>query len=635
MKPLKLKNPSAPGVAPAITRSCNRIASVAVKVPVPHLEGEYSYLVPAQMELAVGSMVKVPFGSQTTTGYVTEIFALPSQEQSSAHQLKVIEKIENKHQWFESGLLDRSRRIASLYGGSLNGILNLAIPRRSPTNKSATQVLEGLIPAKDNHRRFLADTFGTNWMKASQAALILTPAMLWERVIASLLSSESMSTLVLIPQESLIDRLLLALKKVGLSNVAVIHSSRAESERAHLHQLILRGSVKVLVGTRSAALAPFQPDRVVVLDMGDLNYRERRHPYFRVDEPLIWQGCKQFIAVNHAPTMEMLASGIALSYPRKRLVALRDFRSKDSTEMVKAISTSISANAKSNILVSINDRSFVSSMLCARCKNILRCDCGFAIGLKQRDADPQCSRCAKRQVTPRCKHCQGDKFLSYKGGAEKWALTLGKSIPKSRVVLSNADTFKAEIVQSKSGAQIVLATHGCEPLIVDDSGQSTGYQIVALIGGNGLFNSPSFAIQEETRMRWARALGLLSPENGIVLADLDQAHPEFRAMRSGDHTRHLGDWLKERRSLNLPPYSCIAEIRGEVSALTKLRASLAEDRLFKDKRGVIFPVQDSLFLVKVPRRDRFELLQLLQGVIRIRSSKRLSPISFIVEPDYL
>jgi len=39
--------------------------------------------------------------------------------------------------------------------------------------------------------------------------------------------------------------------------------------------------------------------------------------------------------------------------------------------------------------------------------------------------------------------------------------------------------------------------------------------------------------------------------------------------------------------------------------------------------------------VKVSRKRRFELLQLLQGVIRMRSSKRLSPISFMIDPGYL
>jgi len=73
----------------------------------------------------------------------------------------------------------------------------------------------------------------------------------------------------------------------------------------------------------------------------------------------------------------------------------------------------------------------------------------------------------------------------------------------------------------------VLATHGCEPIIVDESGRASGYQIIALIGGNGLFNSPSFTNHEESRVRWGRALGLLSPKDGVVLADLDAGHPEF------------------------------------------------------------------------------------------------------------
>ena len=635
MKPLKLRNPPAPGVASSPPPSCNRVASICVKVPVPHLEGEYSYLVPEGFDIDIGSIVRVPFGSQVTTGFVTEVIKLTEQERKSVQSLKVIEKVVNKERWFDSTLLERSRRIASLYGGSLYSILNLATPRKTPIGKSQLKVFEGVIAEKDLHRRFITDTFGANPLKARQAALILTPGMLWERIIASLMLSDSRSTLVLIPQESLIERLLAALKEVGLSDLAVIHSARSESERCQLHQLLLKGRVKVLIGTRSAALAPFHPQRVIILDAGDSNYRERRHPYFRVDEPDMWRESEQFLAVNHAPTMEMLASGQNLTYSRKRFIAARDFRSKSSDEMVKAIASLIPAKAKFNVLVSINDRSFVSSLICARCKNTLRCECGFAMRMKQRDSKPECTRCTTLVSSPRCKHCQGENFLSFKGGAEKWALTLGKSISGSRVILSNADSFKKELVHSQSGSLIVLATHGCEPMIVDESGRHKGYQVVSLIGGNGLFNSPSFSIQEETRLRWARAMGLLSPTNGVVLADLDPGHPEFRAMRSGDYLKHLSGSLSERRDLNLPPYSTIAEIQGEVSALTRLRTNLAEDKLFKEKESAIFPVQDSRLLVKVSRKRRFELLQLLQGVIRMRSSKRLSPISFMIDPGYL
>lgn len=635
MKPLKLKNPPAPGLRSSTSHSCSRIASVSVKVPVPHLEGEYSYLVPDHLNIGLGSLVRIPFGSQKTTGFVTELIDIAQQDQGKSHELKEIEKVVNNHRWFDPGLLERSRRISSLYGGSLHSILNLAVPRKAPEGKLQKGIFEGVIAVQEKHQRFVADYFGTSWLKSRQMGLILTPGILWERIIASLLASDSKSTLVLIPQESLINRLIVALREIGISDVAVLHSSRTESERAELHQLLLQGRVKVLIGTRSAALAPFRPERVIVLDAGDSNYRERRHPYFRVDEMAMWQECQHYLAVNHAPTMEMLASGMTLAYSRKRFLTARNVRSVNSSELVKTIAKLIPPRSKSNILVSINDRSFVSSMLCALCKNVLRCDCGFPMRMRERGGHLECSRCAKVILTPRCKHCHGEKFLSYKGGAEKWALTLGKSISGSTVMLSNSDSYKPEIRQSDSGALIVLATHGCEPIIVDESGRASGYQLIALIGGNGLFNSPSFTSHEESRVRWGRALGLLSPKDGVVLADLDAGHPEFRAIRSGEYSQSLAESLKERRNLNLPPFSVVAEIRGEPSVLSRLRTNLEGDRLFAEKASFIFPIQESKFLVKVSRNRRFELLQLLQGVIRLRSSKRLSPISFILEPDYL
>ena len=85
----------------------------------------------------------------------------------------------------------------------------------------------------------------------------------------------------------------------------------------------------------------------------------------------------------------------------------------------------------------------------------------------------------------------------------------------------------------------------------------------------------------------------------------------------------------------MPPFSTIAEVKGEPSALARLRENLARDTLFQEKESALFPIQGERFLVKVPERKRFELLQLLQGVTKMRSSRSLSPVFFVLDPDYL
>lgn len=624
-----------------MTAECDRIASVSVKVPVPHLEGEYSYLVPKDMTLHIGSLVRIPFGSHATNGYVTEIESISNP--AFGPELRPITSVVGKDYWFDENSLLRYRQISSLYGASLHSVLTLAIPAKS-LNKIRTQNPVEMRHEVTAHQEFLTKRFGSSWSKDSSPVLLLAPGTLWQRVIASLILAKRTRTLVLLPTENLLKRLSTLLKEAGITRAITLSSATPASERASAHQMILAGGIDLVIGTRSAALAPFAPERVIILDQGDVNFRERRHPYFRADDLSLWEGCQQIVRVLHAPTLEILATKEKLIYEKTTVSISKNFRPCQKERITSELSKEISAKRAKAILITVSDKSFASALLCTSCKNRLRCDCGFPLTLAARGSEPRCNRCSKSYLKSLCRHCGAQDFLSFAGGTERWALSLASNIRGAKVIISTADNLKDEVELEEKSPTIVIATPGSEPLLTGKNHLSRGYDVIVLLGGNALFNSASLTFQEQARVRWGRSLGLLrtsmaptDPEriSPSILVEIEPSHSEFRALRDRDYARTLQPMIDERKALMLPPFAILCEIRGEERSLHRLRQKLSQDPLFAGQSSALYPVKDGSFLVKVPTKRRYELIHLLQGLVRLRSARKLSPLTYELEPHYL
>ena len=202
-------------------------------------------------------------------------------------------------------------------------------------------------------------------------------------------------------------------------------------------------------------------------------------------------------------------------------------------------------------------------------------------------------------------------------------------------MLSDSANERTEIYTSSSELTVVIATQGNEPRVFDQQGRQSGYDLVALLGGKAGFNSATLSRSDQYRRSWARIIGLVNPRRAHVFMDLERSHVEFiEASRSGRNSG-IENFLTERKALFLPPYALLVQVFGEEASLIRMRNALESDGLFKELGSVAYPVQNDSFIIKVATIHRNELLRLLQSTVKLRSSKRLSPIRFVVSPENL
>lgn len=623
---LRLKNPIAQD--PAHGDIENVLVDVAVDVPAPHLDGLYTYRVP-RGSVAVGSVVKVPFGTGSTEGFVVSI----QEDHGGDPRIKRVQQIVESQGLFDEVSLSRYQRIATLYGASLHNVIALATSSWKPSRRKTPPKEEPVVEQSPSvaDREFIAKVFGNQWRKESESHLLIPPGILWERIAASIFLSEPVATLILVPTERHLERLRTALIGRDLSDFITFSSSLPKSERSSQFQRLLDRQPLLLIGTRIAALAPFTAQRVIVVDPGDENFVERHSPYFRVDSPDIWSG--QVITLSYGRDLPTLARGV--EFIRGKNLGKHTFATTTPETLIKDLSVRIKGLTSPAILISYNDKSFSSALLCATCRNRSVCQCGFPLHIKQRNATASCRKCLRTYQQYQCRFCGGNRLMATKVGGEALATSIAKSIKHSRVIVSTADSPKDDIMRAVQsiGTTVVIATHGLEPRILDPQGRSRGYDLIVILGARAAFASPSLARSDRFRLACSRLLGLINPGSGSILVDIDPMHPELLELRSDANGRGVERVLSERLELGLPPYSTLFELYGEDRVLQRLRTTLLADELFKRAENTVFPAHDGSMMLKVVTKDRQECIRLLVELSRVRSAKRLPRVSFRVEPE--
>lgn len=625
---LRLKNPIA--VKPANEDSDSVLADVAVDVPAPHLDGIYTYRAP-RGSLSIGSVVEVPFGSGYTEGFVIST----QDDYGGDTRIKRIHRILEPEGLFDKMSLDRYQRLATRYGASLYGVIALATSSWRPKNgkRSISQDQRDQLSPSSVDEEFVDRIFGSEWRNEKKAHLIIPPGFLWERIAISIFLSHPVETLILVPTERHLERLRAALLGRDQRGFTILSSSQTKSERASQFQSLLAAPPSLLIGTRMAALAPFNAKRTIIVDPGDENFFEQRSPYFRVDEPDIWSN--QVITISYSRDLPALAQGA--EFIRGRTIGRYRLATTSPDSLIKDLSALTKGKSSASILVSYNDKSFSSALVCSGCRNRSVCECGFPLQVKTRSASPSCSKCLRIYERYQCRFCGSGKLIATKVGGESLARSIAKSIKGSRVVVSSADAPKDDVVimGDKSAITIVLATHGLEPRILGQDGEFLGYDIVVILGARAAFTSPSLARSDRFRLASSRLLGVINPKSGSFLVEIDPLHPELLELRGDREGRGVERVLIERGELGLPPYSILFELKGEDRVLQRLRTTLLSDQLFQRAENVIFPAHDGSMILKVVANQRDECTRLLVELSRVRSAKRLPRISFRVEPaDY-
>ena len=430
--------------------------------------------------------------------------------------------------------------------------------------------------------------------------------------------------LAVVPDQRDLARLDAALTAVaGPGRHVVLSEELGPAKRYQNWLAVLRGEVRMVIGTRSAMFAPVADLGFVALwDDGDDLHAEPRAPYPHVREVLLLRA--------HATGAAALVGGYACTAEGAQLVESRwaypltAFRSTvrakaplirtSGEELEKERDPAAAAARLPNlawrtaraalddgpVLVQVPRGGYAPSLACVRCRKHARCGhCHGPLELTSGHAIASCLWCGRPAGGWRCdgrisdqnglndRPCGGDRFRMLAVGVQRTAEELGRAFAGVKVLSSAGDTVLAQVPDSPA---LVVATPGAEPVAAG------GYAAALLLDGWALLARRDLRAGEEALRRWLNAAALVRPgaEGGKVVVMAEPGLAPVQALVRWDPVWHARRELADRGELHYPPLARVAELTGTPAAVAE------ELRLLRlpEAAEVLGPVA-----VEVPRPD--------------------------------
>ncbi|NKR29839.1 primosomal protein N' [Rhodococcus hoagii] len=649
-------------------------------LPVAHLDREFDYLIPAELDdqAQPGVRVRVRFSGRLVDGYLLERI------ESSEHPGKLgwLDRVVSAEPVLTPEVRDLVDAVAQRYAGTRTDVLRLAVPpRHAKVESEEWTPRPAPEPPKADREAWSAYTHGINFLEALEAGR--GPRAAWQALpgedwttrlaeLAGVVAATGRGVILVVPDQRDLDRLLAACESVvGADHVVGLAAGLGPAARYRRWLAALRGTARIVVGTRASVFAP-SPDigLVVVWDDGDSSLSEPRSPYPHAREVALLRahstGCAVVIA-GHARTAE--AQALVDSGWAHDLVAARDVV-RARAPMITALADSDHALARDpgaraarlpgiafaaarqalaaghGVLVQVPRRGYVPSLACAKCRAPARCRrCNGPLALPAAAGpdgagSPTCKWCGVADTNHRCHACGARALRAVVVGAGRTAEELGRAFAGTAVHTSGGSDVKAEI---SPGPKLVVSTVGAEPVMPG------GYGAALLLDGWALLGRADLRAAEETLRRWMTASALVRPQGdgGQVVVVADSGIPTVQALVRWDPVWHARGQLEERAEVGFPPAVHLAAIDGTVASIGEILELAALPESAEVLGPVPLPPGERLpfssdepepedverMLVRVPRADGRALAKALAEARAVRSARRsVGPVRVQVDP---
>ena len=375
-------------------------------------------------------------------------------------------------------------------------------------------------------------------------------------------------TLVLAPEVGSVERLVDLLRRTlpeGYS-VAAYHSGLGRG-RAAIHEAARKGTVDVVVGTRTAALLGLaRPGSICVVD--EPNGAHRAEPGhaglpLHVRDVALERSRLERTAVfflSPFPSLRVYAAEVrkrerirelpvsrSERWPAVRIVDMRGSGATFSSTLVRACSRCINAGGKTGVV--LKRLGYATAVSCSRCGTIKSCpNCDLPLVVHGRGGPLVCTRCGYREESGPCARC----------GSSRVQRT-GLGVERVRAELSDLLGVRVGIITAEDrdhpDAPVVVGT---APRILDAERDAVILPDAdAFLAGAGID-----AVERSFRLFY----GAAAAARELLL--IQTRVPEHYALRSGvrgDYEAFAAAELPRLRTLGYPPYAHVASLTFEGS----------------------------------------------------------------------
>jgi primosomal protein N' (replication factor Y) (superfamily II helicase) len=653
------------------------ILSVAIPRPI---DGLFTYRLPKNLrdQVQLGSCVTVPFGHTTTHAFVVEaprpITEIP--KGLSVDKLKSVLDVNQEGVFLTSDVLELCRWAHEYYRAPLGEILHCAVPASALSKmgkvRKKKEIPSSLLSLSSPLLTFELTSSQKIALEALEKIRIGSPltqgfpkASLLHGVtgsgktelyleLARRTLTEGKNVLVLVPEIALTPQLHQRFEKGLGMKVGLWHSAMAEGKRKDQAQALRWGTLRVLIGARSAVFAPIQNLGFIVIDEEhDPSYKQQdRVRYHARDLAMVRAKITgAFIVLGSAtPSLEarerVLDQCIGLAtlpqragssqMPEIDIVNLC-LEEKEPTLQAPFAHRTLDAIRQTiadgnQAMIFLNRRGFASFLMCKDCGEVPGCkNCSISLTVHRRSGRLRCHVCTYEISIPlACSKCSGTQMNAVGAGTESLeeelpALIAGaKPLRLDRDQVTSATRLNTILTSFREGhANLLLGTQ-----MLVKGHDFPNVTLVVVVLADALFRWPDFRAPE-------RAYQILTQVSGragrgekpgkVLIQAYDVLNPVLCTVKGTQSEKDFLEGERQlRKALFYPPFGRLARIRFEnksnetAEKHSKFVASALEPLLKSGKLSLLGPSE--AFLEKAKGIWRWDLLLKAKEISSLQQS---------------
>ena len=369
--------------------------------------------------------------------------------------------------------------------------------------------------------------------------------------------------------------------------IVVLHSALSAPKKREGYVSILKGDAQVVLGTRSAILAPFDFDLVILDEEHDSSFKQQDPaPRYHTREMAFHLAYKYGALVvlgsatpsletfnnakaNNLKTVTLEERATQAPLPKVQIVDMSKMRQQKgillSPALREALTDCIERGDQAIILM--NRRGFSKMRVCTECGETLYCKhCHIPLVYHKQYRSLMCHYCAALYpVNTPCSACGAETYEFVGGAIEMLEDEIKEWIPNAKVIRMDRDTtqnvgasekildaFRNREYNVLIGTQMVAKGH-----------DFPGVQLVGVVGADSGLGIPDFRSTERLFQLLSQTAGRAGRAGGeglVLIQTLKPSEPVMQFAVNHDFIGFANKEMEDRRAAFYPPFCKLVEI---------------------------------------------------------------------------
>ena len=398
---------------------------------------------------------------------------------------------------------------------------------------------------------------------------------------------QNKKVLILVPEIGLTPQTLKRFEDFLQVPIVVLHSALSAPKKREGYVSILKGDTQVVLGTRSAILAPFDFDLVILDEEHDTSFKQQDPaPRYHTREMAFHLAYKYGALVvlgsatpsletfnnakaNNLKTVTLKERATQAPLPKVQIVDMSKMRQQRgillSPTLREALTDCIERGDQAIILM--NRRGFSKMRVCTECGETLYCKhCHIPLVYHKQYRSLMCHYCATLYpVNTPCSACGAETYEFVGGAIEMLEDEIKEWVPKAKVIRMDRDTtqnvgasekildaFRNREYNILIGTQMVAKGH-----------DFPGVQLVGVVGADSGLGIPDFRSTERLFQLLSQTAGRAGRAGGngqVFIQTLKPSEPIMQFAVSHDYIGFANKEMEDRRAAFYPPFCKLVEI---------------------------------------------------------------------------